>query len=430
MNVQLRFIILIILLLFSSLFSGSETAYFSLRRWRLARLTKEGRGWAKRAANLLSDPWKLLMTILLGNDMVNIIISNIAADLRRQLLAPYGNWAIFLSALGTLLIILVMGEVLPKVVAVSYAEEFTRFTSPLVHSFYFIVTPLTHPIVKVLKKFSSFFYRIDSLPKKMGEEEIKALLRLSQQEGSLTSYEVNAIETIFNFSQKPIRYIMQARAYMHALPHNYGFKKAVAYMKKNKLSYVPVYRESYDDMVGILTAGSAVKRLLGLVEHKSLTDLLDQPQFVPQSLTIAELLSQIEDSSIDVALIIDEYGGIAGIIDGKMIFQSLMDQLDIYSTLPPGIEKLRDGRYVVEAKMPLFKLNKFLKREIIDPMANTLGGHVLNLFGYIPKKGESISADRFKYTVSEMEENCLKKVVIKPIGKESKTNKDNGEVSS
>jgi putative hemolysin len=430
MNIQLRIIILIVLLFFSSLFSGSEAAYFSLRRWRLARLIKEECGWAKQAANLLSDPWKLLMTILLGNDMVNIIISNIAADLRRELLAPYGNWPIFLSALCTLLIILLLGEVLPKVIAVSYAEEFTRFTAPLVHSFYFIVTPLTYPVVKVLKKFSSFFYRTESLQKKMEEEEIKALLRLGQQEGSLSYYEVNAIETIFNFSQTPIKYIMQARAQMPALPYNYGFKKAVAFMKKYKLSYAPVYKESYDDIIGILTAGNAVKRLLGLVEHKNIADLLEQPQFVPQSLTIAELLSQIEKSMVDVALLVDEYGGVAGIIDRKMIFQNLMDQLDSSSMLLPGIEKLSDGRYAVDARIPLFKLNKFLKREIGDSLANTLAGHVLNLFGHIPRKGESIAADRFIYTVAEMEENRLKKVIIKPQYKESKTKKDDGETAS
>lgn len=422
---HLRFIILAILLLFSALFSGSEAALFSLRRWRLERLARERRSWAKRSIQLLSDPWKLLMTILLGNDMVNIIISNLTANLRRQLLGPYGSWAIFPAALATLFLLLLLGEIMPKVIAVSHSEEFSRFTSPLIHSFSMLVSPITHPVVKILKRFYALFPRWDSLPKKMGTEEIKALLQISKQEGSLSDFEVNTIETIFNFSQKSVRYLMLPRTFMHCVPVSYGLKKALNYMRKNRLSYLPIYRESYDNIIGILTAGNAAKTKLGLVQQKSLSAILEQPLFVPQSLTLAELLGQMEENSIGIALVIDEYGGTAGIIDWNRIFQQLMGHLELQAhRLPSGIEKLSDRRYAVDAQIAIDQINQFFKREIHDMMANTLGGHTLNLFGYIPKKGESIAADQLIYTVAELEGNRLIKIILEPIGEETKRNKD------
>jgi len=425
MSIHLRFILLAVLLLFSALFSGSEAALFSLRRWRLERLAKERRSWASRSIQLLSDPWKLLMTILLGNDMINIIISNLAADLRRQLLAPYGSWVILPAALTTLLLLLLLGEIIPKVIAVSYSEDFSRFTSPLIQSFSILVSPITHPVVKLLKKFSALFPRWEGLPKKMETEEIKALLQISRQEGSLSHSEVQTIETIFNFSQKSVRNMMVPRAFMHCVPVSLGLKKAANYMRKNKLSYVPVYRESYDDIIGILTAGSAVRAKLGLAQQDSLSDILEQPLFVPQSLTIAELLSQIEGSAVEVALVIDEYGGTAGIIDYRQIFQQLMEYLEFQvRILPPGIEKLDDRHYSIDAQITIDQINQFFKKNIQDAMTNTLGGHILNLFGYIPQKDESIKADQFIYTVAELEENRLKRIIIEPISDSTNNKRD------
>jgi len=428
MNIQLRFISLVILLIFSALFSGSEASLFSLRRWRLDRLVREGIGWAKRARLLLADPWKLLMTILLGNDLVNIIISNLAANLRRELFAPYGSWAIFPAALATLFSLLLLGEIMPKVIAVSRPEKFSRFTSPLVNGFSLLVSPITYPAVKMLKSLSSLFPLPDYFPKKMGAEEIKALLRISQQEGSLSPFEVESIETIFSFSQQAIRYIMIPRAFMHCLPITIDMRIAEDYMKRNKLPYIPIYRESYDDILGILTAGNVIRAKLGLIKEKNLLHLLKQPLLVPQSLKVMELLSQLEENSAGVALVIDEYGGTAGIIDRSQIFQRLMEHLSIQAQgVAAGMEKIGEDRYAVDAQITIPQLNQLLGRKIEDNMAYTLGGHILNLFGRFPHRGESIEADQLIYTVAKLEGTRLKKIIIQPIKKGADRGKDREE---
>jgi len=406
--------IIIVLLAFSAFFSGSETALFSLSRIYLKKLENTGGSSARRILNLLKRPRQLLITLLLGNTFVNMAISSFGALIAIQVSRYYGinpSLAISVQVVLTTLIILFFGEILPKLTALSTADSFSKFISlPLL-----LIRSILFPIVWVLERFSNLISRRQSLDKHLGaqftHEEFHNLIQSESSSRGLEEHEKRMLVGLFRFKDAEIKEIYVPRVKITAIEENQSLDELKEVILASGYSRIPVFRESIDEIVGIIY----VKDLLLYPEKTTIKALMRPVWFITENMKVQSLLNQFKQRKLQLAVVVDEYGGTSGIISLEDILEEIVgdirDEYDKDET--PELVKNEDGSYILSGNYSVRQFNQEFNCEIPVDEYDNLAEFLLAHFNHVPQVGEElVFEENLRFRILDSDEKSIKQIQL------------------
>jgi CBS domain containing-hemolysin-like protein len=360
---------------------------------------------------LLENQRRLLITIVTSNEVVNISISILAASFFIGLLGSKGQ---LVSIVFTTVVLLLIGEAIPKTFGVTYPMQISTIVSaPLM-----MISRLEYPIVASLEKISEFFltrYGMDKVVESeiLMEEDFKTLIDVGSTAGVVNEAQKELITKIFELGDRPVTDIMVPRVDMFCLPLDMPVEEMLQSIAGARQERVPVYREDKDDIVGILFARDLLNNVWRGKTQESILNLLVKPYFVPEQKTINGLLHDFQKNFLQIAVVVDEYGGVSGMITLEHILEHLFEEAggDDESACE-GCERIDEQTIIVAGNMPVEQCNRIIGAELPEDDFDTIGGFVLHLFGKMPEKGEEVRSEGYIFSVHDISKTRILKVKI------------------
>jgi putative hemolysin len=407
----LEIFLIIILIILNGIFSGGETAIISLRKSKIKALAKERKdGRAEKLLRMKENPERFLSAVQIGITLFGTLASAIGGTLAVQYLAPLLAKIFFFRpfantiALGIVVVVLtylflIFGELIPKYVGLSNKERISIFIVPLfdfVSRFFFF-------LVNILS-FSTMFF-VKGLKLKHGEEhvgegEIKILLEEGRRKGVFDRTEEELIHGVFQFADRSVKEIMVPKPNVYAIDVEDNKDKVLDYIIENEFSRYPVYRDTFDNIIGIVYHKEITKHIWRAKDPFKLEKILKKPFFVPETMEISILLKEMQRTRQHLAVVIDEYGTTVGIVTLEDIMEEIFGEIMDETDIEDKIERLRDGSYIIDSSYSIRDLNERLQLDIAEsPDYETLGGFILTQLQGMPKGGEIIYQGSYKFTV-------------------------------
>jgi putative hemolysin len=412
---------LLVLFVLSAFFSGSEVALFSLDKKKLHNTFESNPLILRYLQNLLDFPRRLLVTILLGNTLINVAASiiavSIAIDYSKQTGFPRGA-ALTIEIILLTIFILIIGELIPKIWAAKNPVAFAKFISIPLFWLNVILFPLAEILTEAIRSVITFL-KIDKTKSAMLTEEITELANLSHERGTIIEKEHGLINSIVNFRNVAVHEVMTPRVDIVAVSAGTGFDELVHIITESGFSRIPLYHEDLDEILGIVYT----KDLLPFIKSPekrnnfSLTDIARKPMFIPRTKLISSLMHEFQEKKMHVAIVVDEYGGTAGLISLEDIIEEILGEMrDEYDQEEIPVTKVDDNNYIVLGKLAIDELNEILNTNF-DESGNyeTVAGMILNHAGQIPKEGYSFKIDGFRFIVKEVHNKRIKKVQVEKL---------------
>ena len=398
----------VILFLLSAFFSGAETSITATGTGKLRTLQEQGKYKFLNSTFqwLIDDTQEALTVCLIANNVVNISASALASSV---VLGLFGARAlVFVVPVMTVLIV-IFGEILPKSAAMVYSENVLIFASPILRILAFLISPIAWAMKKCVKAIG-FLLHIDLGTQQVfvTRDEIEQFVKIGEESGALEASERRMIDGIIDFDETRVHEIMIPRTDMIALEAEDTLAEAVKIFIDEGHSRLPVYEESPDNIIGILYVKDTLKNLLDADLTCEVRNLLRKPIFVPETIRTAELLENMRREHIHIAIIVDEYGGVAGLVTMEDILEQIVGEIqDEYDQEAPEIQKLEDGSYLVQGGISLENLSEALGSEFESDDAESLGGLVLTLSGSFPEAGEIFEYGGWKIKVEALEDHRI-----------------------
>ena len=404
-------VVLVILFMLSGFFSSAEAALLSLRDLHLHRMKQDNYPFYDYVVKLLSNQRRLLITIVTSNEVVNVSISILAASFFIGLLGIKGQWV---SIVFTTVVLLFVGEAIPKTFGVTYPMQISTIVSPPLIA----ISLLEYPIVASLEKISGLFLNRYGADKSLEsevlmEEEFKTLVDAGSLEGVVDEAQKELITKIFEIGDRPVTDIMIPRVDMFCLPLDMPVEEMLQSIAQARQERVPVYRDDKDDIAGILFARDLLNNVWHGKIQDSIQNLLAKPFFVPEQKTVNGILHDFQKNFLQIAVVVDEYGGVSGMITLEHILEHLFEETvgDDESGFE-GCEKIDEQTIIVPGNMTVEQCNKLLDADLPEEEFDTIGGFVLHLFGKMPGKGEEVRSDGYVFSVNDFSKTRILKVKI------------------
>lgn len=403
---------LFVFLIGSAISSAMETALTSVSRIRVKQRAEDGDKRAKLVEEMLEHPSGFLGTVLFLNNLFNIAAASMATVLAERLGVPYP--AAVATGVMTFLI-LVFGEISPKTFAVQSADKLAFFFAPFMK----VQQRFLMPIVRFLIFMSNSVLKLfGAQTRKEGpfitEEEIMTLVSVGEEEGIIEKQEKELINSIFEFGDTIVKEVMIPRMDMIAIDKKDEIDKVFQLILKEGVSRVPVYDKTIDNIVGVVYARDilimSAKQKNG---GKTIQALMKPAHYVPETKRVIELLTELQKAKVHMAIVVDEYGGTAGLVTIEDLLEEIVGEIfDEYDAEEILIEKIDKDNYRVNAKTDLDEINERLKINLPEAEYESIGGFVVNLFGKIPSPGEKIDHDSITFTVEKVVRRRLSKILI------------------
>ena len=398
----------------SGFFSSSETAMFSLSSTQLEQMRAEKHPRIALIERMLSEPRRLIVTILIGNEFVNVAASVISATLVIDLL---GQGSELVNLLIMVPILLLVGEITPKTLAIRNNVAFASVEGPLIEFFARMIKPLRWLVRKVADWFITLTVGKErSRGNIITEDMVRTLAHEAVGEGTLDKIEAQYIDHIFEFGDRSVEQVMTPRSQVFFLPVDLPLVEMAREVRESRRTKVPVYREHRDTIVGMLHA----RDLLGIdlddtpKGRDSLTRILREPYFVPESKPVAELFTAFRERRQSVALAVDEFGGVTGLVTMEDLLECIFGDIPSHSDSNETeyVEELGANRFSVQGSMPVDEFNQQFGADLPTEPAETIGGLILHEYGELPPENASVELDGRQITVVEVEDNRIKEVVV------------------
>lgn len=424
-DVLIRCVVLGFLIVLSALFSGAETALTALGRHRASLLASKG----VRGMRLwLEEPNRLLATILVANNFVNVGASALVTTVAMGFLphTTAGAVAAVATFFATLLI-LVFGEITPKMFARQHAERISRLLAPPLE----VLSTILLPLVRVLTALSNAFIRLfggkvyKSVPF-LTEEELKEIITVGEHEGVLEEEEREMIHSIFEFGETKVSEIMVPRIEMVCVDVEMPFREALGVVIEAGHSRVPVYEGSIDNIVGVLYAKDMLAALASVTPPPSIREIMRAPVFVPEGKLVSDLLSELRRQKVHIAIVVDEYGGTAGLVTIEDLIEEIVGEIEdeFDEAKEEGLTFVGDGVVIASGRADLDELEEEFGVSLAsEGEAETVAGFVLNRLGRVPAEGETFEAGGVRVTVLEADRRHVIRVKLEKLegtGEESK----------
>ncbi len=419
----LEMVALAILLVFSALMSGTEVAFFSLSKTDIDTLTEESKE-ESLVVELLKRPRKLLATILIGNNFINILIVLLFADLDffgeiteplrflgYEIPAKYIIFSLEVGLVTTL--ILIFGEVLPKVYASRRAKQFSRFMSRPIHLLSISLSPLSYGLRKLTGLVEG---KLGNSNTNFSVETLSQALELTSEDAT-TKEEQKILEGIVTFGSTETVQIMKPRTDVFALSDEETYQEVVDKILRNGYSRNPVYHESIDNIIGVLYA----KDLLAHLHKKNFqwTKIIREPFFVPENKKLDDLLADFRERKNHLAVVVDEYGGTSGIVTLEDVIEEIVGDInDEFDDDDLAYSKIDANNYIFDGKITIKDFCKILKDEDEEKFeeekgeSETIAGFILEISGRFPKVGEKINFAQYTFTIEALDRKRIKQLKV------------------
>jgi CBS domain containing-hemolysin-like protein len=406
----------------SGFFSSSETALTSLTELKVKHLLQEKKDKAKDLELWLMHPNKVLNTILIGNNIVNILGSVVAAEVANKL---FGDSSIAIATGVMTFLVLIFGEIAPKTFAKHNAESLSIFIIKILKIFYFAFYPISfalNKLVKMLIKLSGG--KIEHNGPKITEDEIEFIISVGEKEGVLENQKKEMLHNIFEISDTLAKEVMVPRTDLVAIKYGTDINEILNLIAKTEYSRIPVYEGKMDNVLGILYVKDLLKYINSDIRNLDIKTILRKPYFVPSTKRIDDLLREFQLHRIHFAIVIDEYGGVDGIVTLEDILEEIVGEIrDEYDRDEKDeIIKIDENTYEIDPKIDIDDFNKFfgIEMEEDDVEYETLSGLIFDLSGRIPEIGEVFLYKNLELLVKEKENRRIKKVIVKLVNEENK----------
>ncbi len=422
-------IIIVVCVIFSAYFSATETAFMSLNKTKLKTMVEKGNKKAERTLKVADNYDKLISTILVGNNIVNILASSIATLFFVQMLVnlDYGNanqMGATLSTIATTVIVLIFGEITPKSIARDLPEKFAMFSTPLISLLMVVLTPVNF-IFSMWKKLISKIFKLES-DNKMTSEELLMIVEEGQQDGAIEEDEGDLLKNAIEFNEKTAEDILTHRVDLEGVPSDASKEDIAEVFTESGYSRILVYEESIDNIIGTIHrkdfyVGSGISR-------KPVKELIAPPFFIHKSEKINDLLKLLQNNKSHLAIVIDEYGGTLGIVTMEDILEELVGEIwDEHDEVTETFKELTEDTFIVDCSVNFSEFCDFfgLPAEI-ETDSVSLGGWIMEQVGKIPETGDSFTFENIDVEVTETDSHrvAYAKVVRRPEEDEDEESKD------
>ena len=421
-----QLIVLFILILLNAYFAASEIAFISLNDAKIEKQAKEGNKKAKQIEKMLKQPSKFLATIQIGITLAGFLSSAFASDTFADMLAPVlTNWipSIGLGVWRSISIIiitiilsfftLVFGELVPKRLAMKHYEKISFATIGVIRGISIITAPFVKLLTAVTNAISKIFGVGENEEETVTEEEIKMMVNQGEEKGTIDEEEKELINNVFEFNDITVSEIMRHRKDIFAVDINISTEELLSELSKEEYRYsrIPVYDETIDEIKGILY----VKDVLKNINKKSfkVKNVVKEAYFISQNRLINEVFKELQKNKMQIAIIVDEYGGTAGLVTMEDILEELVgDIYDEYDKEEKEYEKIDDNTYMLSGSLPIYDVNKLLDADIPEGDYDTISGFLQEELGRIPEDEEKpvVETKKVTYKIEEYEDKRILKV--------------------
>lgn len=405
---------MVVSLVLSGFFSSSETALFSLSRMYLKKLENSKKWSSRYIPQLLKHPQQLLITILLSNTVVNVTFASLAAmialDITRSIPGRSAALALVVEIILATVIVLIFGEVVPKVFAIKYAEKYSTVIAIPIGFFKIIL----FPVVKILELFTNIFTKgtdrglMDSNIK-ITSEDIKSIVYDEAPDMvDIHKEEREMLNSAFEFSDTKVKEILTPRIDITAVEIEDGIENLIRVIKESGFSRIPIYRGTIDNIIGMVYSKDII---LNLGSQKRIKDLMRLCYFIPENMKLIFILNYFRKNKIHLAVVVDEYGGTTGLVTLEDVLEEIVGEiLDETDVEKIEIKPITQDEYIIDCSTDFDDVCKKFGLEV-DDQFDSFSGFLYNLFGKIPQQGETvIFKDKYKFTVESIDGQRIKNV--------------------
>lgn len=425
-SITLQLILIVVLTLINAFFSSAEMAIVSLNKNKIKLLEEEGNKKAKLLSNLMEEPTNFLSTVQVGITLASFLSSAFAAtgiskDLGiylQKLNVPYsGQVALIIVTVILSYITLVFGELFPKRVALKKSEAIAMFSvKPIMY-----VSKITIPFVRLLSASTDILVKVahldtDDSDEKISKEEIRSYMEVGQEHGVINKTEREMINGIFKFDDKLAHEVMTPRTEVYMIDIETPLNEQLDELIEERYSRMPVYEGDTDNIIGILYMKDLFSeaRKLGF-ENVDIRSIIHPPYFVPETKKIDELFKDLQESKTHMAILIDEYGGFAGVVSIEDLIEEVMGNIDDeYDEDNPEIEKLDNNTFIISGMLSINNFNEYFNVDIKSENYDTMSGFIIETIGYIPENNEvnHIEYKDLVFKIKEMKEKRIEKIKL------------------
>ncbi|OGG96185.1 MAG: hypothetical protein A2527_04600 [Candidatus Lambdaproteobacteria bacterium RIFOXYD2_FULL_50_16] len=406
---------LIVLIALSAFFSGIESAFISLSDLDQVEIFKSRAKNRKLLKRLLENREKLLSTVLVGNNLVNIGASALATTLAIDAAPSLDiskSSAATLSAVFLTLMILVFGEVTPKTVAMTHNRSIALFVAPIVYFLAQVLSPLT----LLLSLASTYMGKAFGASKQNGitESTLINMVERGQELGVINSRERQLIEKVFQFDDREVYPIVTPRNKVFALKDTHTLTQVQAQLLEQMFSRIPVYGDTFDHITGILNLKTALKELLDGNGERQLKDLSDQPSFLYETQSLTSVLERFQAERIHMSIVVDEFGGMVGVVTLEDILEELVGEIFDEKDLAMGlIRPMGEHKWLVPGRLDVVTLNREIPGEIpIEGDYESVQGLIMSTLDCLPETGDQVTVGHHKFTVMKMKKNEIVSIML------------------
>jgi len=406
--------ILLGLVVLSGIFSGSETALISISQSKVDELVSKKVRNSQVLKKLKRDPHKLLITVLIGNNIVNIGASAYAAIVFTDI---FGSSGIGIATAIMTFFILIFGEITPKSFAHQHAVGVALFIAKPIYLLQLILFPVVWLLGKIVDLVNFVFGNKKSFT--VTEGELVAMLKIGAQEGSIEKHERELIENVLEFNDIKVEEVMTPRVAIEAIDSNMTIQEAVDFVIKHTHSRIPVYQNNIDNIVGVISIKELLRYFDECSPKKKIKSLkLPLPLEVPFSKKINKLFSEFQRKHIHMAIVIDEYGGTTGLVTLEDLLEEIVgdivDEFDIHET---PLEIIDNNNIIASGATLIEDINDFFKIKFGSNERDTINGYLTEHLHRFPREGEIVKFPNIKVLILKMGKNVIKNVKITKINR-------------
>jgi putative hemolysin len=403
-------LLFVICILLSAFFSSSEVALISLTRAKVRTLVNEGRPGSNAVASLKESPEHLLITILIGNNIVNISAAALATAIAIQM---FGDIGVGIATGFVVIVLLVFGEIGPKIYAARASDSFALAVAPVILFLSRIFTPLIWLVERISPKFG---IGKETIEQSLTEEEIKEWIDVGKEDGTIEQAEQDMLYSVLEFADTTAREIMTPRVDVIAMDDTISFEEAIRIFNETGFSRIPVYHDQIDNITGILNVKDVFSAMVSHRKDSTIKEVMYDPMFVPETKKIDDLLKELQVHRVQMAIVLDEYSSFVGIVTVEDILEELVgDIMDEYDKEEPEVQNISEGVFVIDAQMWVEDVNERLEIDLpVDESYETIGGLIIDRLGHIPMHpGEKVEINEGKITLVVMQMHGRRIVKVK-----------------
>ncbi len=407
--VTIEITLFLICLLLSAFFSGSEVALISITRAKVRALLNQGRNGAEALDTLKRSTDTILITILIGNNIANVAAASLATAIA---IGIYGNVGIGIATGVTVILMLVFGEIGPKMYASRHVEELALRVARPIHYLSMVLYPILWVTDRINRQFA---FRPGVAEPVVTEEEIKEWIDVGEEEGTIEEQERDMLYSVLRFGDTTVREVMTPRIDVTMIEDESTIENALSMFNETGFSRIPVYHEQIDNVVGLLNVKDVFSAVIRQQTSAMVRDLMYEPYFVPESKKIDDLLKELQVKKQHMAVVLDEYGSFAGIVTVEDMLEELVGEiLDEFDEEEPEVQQVEENIYMVDARMWVEHLNEDLHLALpLTDAYESIGGLVIDRLGHIPRRGEVVKLEESNVTLVVMQMRGRRLVKVK-----------------